>query len=384
MRKIWLLLLIMIGMLMMIQTGCWDYREIEDLSIAAGAAIDKEGDEYVVTVEIVDIQSGKESTMEPQIIEVKGESIFDAVRNAVQISGRKLYWSHAKIIIVSQDVAKEGIGKVLDFFVRDTELRNNLHIMVSKGKMAKELLETESITENIRSFEMYRTAMNHINVLKSPEVALYQLINDLSAEGKSAVLPVIGSIKNNKKERYQLSGTAVFKRDKLIGMLDGKETKILHYMTKMDKGGLLLGDEISEDNDSGITLEVFNNQSATEIKPEYINGEVVMNVTVRIESAIAENEKLEDLSSDEAITQLKHQVEAAMEKQILELVHKVQSQYGSDIFGFGSTVKAEMPKVWKEIGSSWDEIFRGLKVNVHMDVHIINKASVYKPMEIGD
>lgn len=381
-KRIAILLIFFIGSTLL--TGCWNYREIEGLSIVAGAAIDKEEDGYLLNVEIIDIKAGKETNKESKIIESRGKTIFDAIRNVVQISGRKLYWSHAKVIIISQEIAKKGISEVLDFFMRDSELRPNLEIIVSKEKTARELFKMESVSEDIKSYEMSKTLSNQTSVLKAPQIPLYQLINDLAAEGKSAVLPTITLISNDDKIRYQLSGTAVFKKDKLIGFLEGKETKQLFFILNLDKGGLLVGDEIAKEEESGITLEVFQDRSVTKVKPIYKNDDIAIKLTIYIAVAIAENSKLKDLSSDEAVEQFRKQAQDAMTQEIEELIEKVQAEYGSDIFGFGNTVKSNMPKAWKQVKNKWDEMFKTLDVQVDVNLHILNKSRVYKPFEIGD
>lgn len=40
-------------------TGCWNYRELSDLSISTGISIDKEGDEYKVGMLISNAQKYK-------------------------------------------------------------------------------------------------------------------------------------------------------------------------------------------------------------------------------------------------------------------------------------------------------------------------------------
>ncbi len=89
-------------------TGCWSYREIDQLAIVTGVAIDKgtSGDGYTVTVEIINFSSGgKEAKIGAKILEASGETIFDTVRNLIRISGKRLYWAHAAIVIISQDKA---------------------------------------------------------------------------------------------------------------------------------------------------------------------------------------------------------------------------------------------------------------------------------------
>lgn len=365
-------------------TACWNYKEVDDMSIAAGAAIDKDKEEYLVTVEVIGIKSGKEPSKESILVEGRGETIFDAIRNIIEISGKKIYWSHAKIIIISEAIAKEGIAAPMDFFFRDSETRINLNVMISKEKTAKAIFEMENVSEDIKSFEIHKAAKNQSSVLKAPNVVLKQFINDLAAEGKSAILPTVTNTLNDNKKRTKLSGTAVFKKDKLVGYLDEEETKMLHYILNMDKGGLLVGNELSKNKETKLAIEVFKNGTITKITPQYKDGEIAMNIHVDISGAIAENGALKDFSEEEDVDKLKEGIEKAMEEKIKKLIRKVQGEYGSDIFGFGSAVKADMPGVWKTVKNNWEPLYKTLEVSVDVRMNILNKASVSKPIEIGD
>jgi len=116
MKKIKIILLLFtILMNSILTTGCWNYREVDKLLIVAGVAVDK-GVKYPfkVTAEIILISSGKDQKMTSKTISAEGTTMFDAVRNIISISGKKLYWSHSKVVIISKEIASEGVTKVID------------------------------------------------------------------------------------------------------------------------------------------------------------------------------------------------------------------------------------------------------------------------------
>ena len=89
--------------------------EIDDMAIIAGVAVDKgEEHRYLVTMEVVKLTGGTEAELLARVISVEGDSMFDAVINVISYIGKKAYWSHAKIVIVSQAIARDGLVKVID------------------------------------------------------------------------------------------------------------------------------------------------------------------------------------------------------------------------------------------------------------------------------
>ena len=151
-----LLLLPWIMMIALFSTSCWNYKDVENLGVVAGCAIDKTGEgHYTLTVEMINmVVKGRESQPESVILETEGETILDAIRNSISISSPKLYWSHATCLILGQDVASEGIKEILDIIFRDEELRVGIHLFVSEGKTAKELFDAKVLTAVIKSFEI--------------------------------------------------------------------------------------------------------------------------------------------------------------------------------------------------------------------------------------
>jgi spore germination protein KC len=365
-------------------TGCWDYRELDEMAIVAGVAIDKEGDKYLLTVEISNVPSGKEAKPESKIVSEKGDTIFDAIRNIIKTSGKELYWGHSDIIILSQEIAREGIIQAIDLFSRDPEARMSTNLLISKEKTAAEILEQQSTTSAIHAKDISRMLASQYRLSKAPVIEVHQFVNTLTGGGKSAVLPAIGISVNQGKSNWELSGTAVFKKDKLIGFLDGEDTKYFLFVINKVKAGSLIQKESTEGPKVNVTLEILPETTKTKIKPVYSDGKLSMELDVSITVAIAEIGGSENYISEPGLSKLKKDAEKSLENNIKRVVKKVQNDYDSDIFGFGSIIKDDMPDVWREIENDWEEIYKDLDISVNSDIEIINSALLLKPIKIGD
>ena len=119
--KRWIACLLMLPFILAL-AGCWNYKEIDKFSIVAGIAIDRDpaNGDFILYIEIIESsQVSKEKSHESKIVEIRGKTIFDAVRSSINVSGQRMFWSHAQIIIVSEAVARQGILNVVDWFYRD-------------------------------------------------------------------------------------------------------------------------------------------------------------------------------------------------------------------------------------------------------------------------
>ncbi|HEX9060343.1 MAG TPA: Ger(x)C family spore germination protein [Clostridia bacterium] len=379
--KILLLLLLIANSLFL--PGCWNYHDIEYYSIVSGFSIDKneENNKYILTMEVLDFEvSGKEAKQASKLIESDGPTLLDAIRNVINTTGKKLYWAHANIAIISQDIAREGISPVLDLLYRDNEIREEMDIIISKEKTAKELLNQQTLTSQLRSNEIYKMLESQTFVAKAPEVKTYELVNTMEDEGISPALPLLGVRTNMEKRSTVLMGTAVLKFDKLAGFLDMDETKNYLLITNQVDKGLLIPDKMKEGQRT--SLEILVNK--TKVWPELIDGKLSMNIEIKPEVAIAEVGKSVEYSNAKERDSLKKSAEETLKSSMLNTIGKVQKDYDSDIFGFGRIVKMKMPSLWKRIDKNWDNIFRDLAVNVDVDITIKNSAHISKPITKRD
>ena len=131
MRKI-IILLIPIFFL----TGCYDYRELSDLAIITAVSIDKVDDNLEVTIQVVNPKKEQDttSTNEPDFVTYTSyaKTVQEALRKVVNDSPAKLYASHMELLVISEEVAKNYLNEILDFFSRDPEPRSEINIFIAK------------------------------------------------------------------------------------------------------------------------------------------------------------------------------------------------------------------------------------------------------------
>ncbi len=375
------LLLIIIAAIQSMLTGCWNYKEIDKLAIVAGVAIDKDTDgQYLVTAEIVQISGGKDSKTLSKPISMKGKTVFDAVRNGVSLTGKRLYWSHSKVIILSKDIASEGLKKILDWYIRDAESREDVNILISNGESAREMFEGEGITEDIKSFKLDETIKNQDSFSKAPLTDVLKYSIEIQTDGMSTVIPAINLKKSDKKMVPQIIGAAIIKDDKLAGFLNDEETKALNFIRNDIKGGILVG--ITQENSTPISLEIF--YSKTTVTPVIDVTGIKFNLNIETTVAIGEIEGSENVIEEEERKKLEQSTEKKLKEHIETLIKKVQSEYDADIFEFSSKLHEDKSNVWKKVSSNWEQIFKDLPVNVKTKVHIKNSAVLSKPLEESD
>ena len=380
--KITLLIVLMIAAAFAC-SGCWSYREVDKLSIVAGVAIDKGvNNRYEITVEVVKVSAGKETKMTPETFSAEGKTLFDATRNIISISGKRLYWSHTKVVIICEEIARESISKVLEWYNRDAETREDVHVLISREAHARDILKGRLTTENMLSFTLDEILINEISLSKAPVMDVLRFDIESHEKGTSPVLPAVSLIETDGKKVPQIMGAAIIKNDKLVGYLDGEETRNLIFIRDEIKGGILTEEIEEDDQTTSVSLEIFDNK--TKVTPSAEGDKIRIDLNVEPTVAIDEIGGPGDFLNEDGLKMLEKNAEAMLKEQIEALIKKVQSEYDADIFRFGAVLWEDNPQAFKRIDGHWEEIFKNIEVNVTAKVLIKNSAEFAKPVGVGE
>lgn len=368
-----LTVILLIGSLLL--TACWNYKEVDEFDIVAGVAVDKEKNElYRVTAELVELSGEKDLVTTSKLIMGEGKTIFEAVRNMIAVSGHRLYWAHATVLILSKQVAAEGIAKVLDWYTRDAETRETVSLLVASGESAREIFEKPMNIKEIKSFTLADTLKNEVSLSKTAVKDVLEYAGESREKGTSTSLAAVSLKPIEGQPQPQISGVAVIKDDKLAGFISGDEARALDYIADQIKGGVLVVELHEQEEPTSISLEIF--KSKTKVQP-IINGkEITMNIMIESKIAIDEISGPGKFIEEERVTMLEKMAAEKLKKEIEALVQKMQTEYDADIFGFGAKLREDKFKEWNTVKDDWNNVFKNVKLSFDIKMHIKNSAII--------
>ncbi len=361
-------------------SGCWNYRGLNEMSVVVGIAVDKapECGGYQFSFEIVDISTPiKDKGAQSKLVESEGKTVFDSVRNAKKRINNKLYFGQVQLIVVSEEIARsKDLSGILDWFLRDGEPRETIYIVISQGKTAREIISSKCIGQSIISVEIQKIIENDESTTASTSsVELYKVFSILRAQGESLTLPAIHNVTNNGETVVETNGTAVFKENKMVGYLTPDESK--YYLIAVDevKGGVLTISSAGDQYDD-ISLEISEN--STKRSFEFKDGKIKILINTDTTTYLGEAMVHNDALDDKLIAAMEDAAAAKLENEISQVVQRAQSEYDSDIFGFGNMIYKKDFRLWNQLKDTWDEQFKALEVEVHSEVHILNTGAIQK------
>ncbi|NOU70159.1 Ger(x)C family spore germination protein [Paenibacillus sp. LMG 31458] len=372
--------LILVGVVL---SGCWDRHELNDLAITVGVGFDKSGKDYLVTAQIVnpsEVAAKKGSGYGTSIttFSATGVSTLEAARKLTTLIPRKIFGSHLRILVIGEELAREGVSKVLDGLARDHEIRSDFYIIVARDTTAASVLKILTPIERIPANKMFKTLESSEKAwAPTVSVELDRFISNLAEPTRNPVLTGIrirgevqkGKSKTNLSETtptsyLEYSGIALFKKDKLVDWLNEEESKGFNYImgnVKSTMGHL--------NCPQGETLSIEVIRTNAKVKGHIVNGKPEININLFIEQNISEVHCQIDLLDPNTIHELE-QISKTTLKQFMTSAIKKAKQNKADIFGFGEAIEDVSPKTWLKVKSDWEDEFSKLKVNIDTDVHI--------------
>ena len=98
--------------MILLLTGCWDQRELSDISVVTGMAIDKgEKGRYKLTVEAINATELNAKTAggnSPTVVySLEGDTIEELSQKMNIGLSRNLLYSHMRVFVISKDIARE-------------------------------------------------------------------------------------------------------------------------------------------------------------------------------------------------------------------------------------------------------------------------------------
>lgn len=365
MKKIFIILL-----MIFLLGGCYNYKELNEISIISSISIDKDDDEYLVGAQIMNAKQDENSESSQVIVyTAKGKTINEALRDMTMKSPSKLYGGHLSKLVLSEEVAKEGIINVIDIFQRLTEIRNEFTITIAKGIKASDIIKVMTAPESVPA-EYVKTSLQSADISSALTYST-KLDEFVSYYLKDGIDPVIAAIevKDYKKKGTTLDNTTT--TDPITKIVLGnigvtKNGKLEKFLTKNETIGYnFIRNQVQEmiipvkcDDKYYASISVLDNSTKTDVKK--INDKYQININVKAKAIIAEYNCSNNLTKDSTIKELKKKTEKKIKKYINEAIDK-QKDTKSRFLGFERTIYLDYPKYKNE---EYD-----IKLNVEVDLN---------------
>lgn len=375
----------------LVTAGCWDRKEINDIGIVMGTAMDlaDDGKKLQSTLQIAvpsaafQSSGGSKETDSFFLITADGKNGMEMEQMLQQKMSRKLFFSHRTVILIGETLARKGINEILDTFSRNPKNRLRTYIYVVKGMKAGELLQARYPYELVSA-----EALKEMQLLKGAGVSatLRDFLMASASEGGNPAVAVLESDKlfrsSLKKEdkQFRMSGTAVFKSSALVGFLNNRETHEYLWFTKNKITDNIVA--VLPEGLGNVGLIVTGSKLKTEVVSQ--GDRFKFHVRIKAKGNLFENNSPLDVTQSKNIEMIKKESEKQVKKNMELFLHKIQTEYKTDIVGFGQQLERKNPKRWRAVKDEWDRYFAQSDVSVSVSLTINNTGIVGPSLQLKE
>ena len=365
-----------------ILTGCYDNKELNNIAILTATEINKLDDNFIINVEVVNPQAPDKTTNveAPFIIYTgTGRTIQEAYRQIKLSSSRYLYPEHLQILIINENIAKNDITEILDFYLRNPLVRSEFNILIGKNK---DILSTTTPIDNISSSSILDTMKTNQKYLGTTNLVTLNELTIMSLNPNTEI--ILPSIKYKEKakdsdttkntedtkidSKYELSGLAVFKDNKLKGYLTNEES-ISYNLIKNNIENSIITYECEKNK--YLTIEIITSKSTIKIKDNKIK------INLNVSSTINESSCNINLNNYQNIKKLEKDLSNYINNKLITDINNIRNKYNSDVFGFLDEIYKHDYKQYLNVKDNWyNQDYKNIDIDINSKINIISKGNI--------
>lgn len=354
-------------------TGCWDQKIYEKSGFVLSVGFETYNTKDMMlsfTLPVVDM-TAKERT---ELIYSNGDMLREFREKARTTSAKMVEGGKIQQIVIEDSLATKGINNLFEVIERDSTDPPTAFVLIAEGspKGMFEALQTYG-DKPAPAFYINDLIRNNIKSSYVPETRMFQFSTQYFSPGIDPVTPIV-KLQTDKGKGVEVTGTALFSGDKLVGKIDTKETPfLLAMMGKMKETVFIskkLPEKEPENNKKGCAISI--NKVKRKLSVDILDNKPIVNISLNLNGAIAEFKWNEIYDSD--FEKYIEKVISAEIKEICEKVLKYTQEVGSDPIGIGDIIRAKHNNYWEKI--NWENAYKDVVFNVKVNVNISNHGVI--------
>lgn len=371
-------------------SASYNSLNISNCAFAVAIGIDKSTtNKLKVTFEFLSTSPSGESVSEttPILNSVDCSSITNGINMMNVYLGKKVNLSHCKLIIFSEELAKDGISDEVYSLINEVQVRPSANIVISKCNtryyIENSVPSLESLipkyydifpnTSEYTGYTCDATICDFFNALVCSSCSPYAILGGVTtSDSNSSVLdsdiksdksPIVGS-------RLSLNiGLAVFKDDKLSGELNAIETICFSsILKKVDS--FLISIPNPQDSNSNIDIYLTPNKYR-DINVSFVSGAPYIEIKLEFSGKIYSMSQNSEYLNVDVLDSISNSCNNYLESEFYNYLYKTSTVFESDINGFGLHALSKFATTSEFENYNWLNNYKNstfdIKINTVMD-----------------
>ena len=355
-------------------TGCYDSREIDETAYIIALGVDSNKQTYTYTFQLAnplemtsgeEETSGKDANSSVQNFVVTSPDFYVAKNQLNNFLSKNLDMSHLKLIVFSKDLENNEFLNHSQFLMHERQVRPHTNVAVST-ETAEIFIKSVKPTLEANTAKYYELMGIRSDNLYAPSVTISAFLDELSTNDGAAALPLAhSSAKTDSKydsttefwisssfaqinsDNACLNGMAIFKNGKIIGNMNSDDALIFNILSGEIKTCTITLKNPA-DSDSNLIFRLNIPKSAGyKIKNE--NNKYKIAVMQNLDISFVGSFLPEGFATE---TELYNFAKQAVSQKFTDFVYDLSRTKKADILNIGEHIRSQL-----KTSDKWQNIF---------------------------
>ncbi len=382
--------------ILLLLSGCFNYKEINDYAIVSGISIDKDDDDpskLNVGIQIMNAKKDEETdTSLITFYKAKGNTIYQALEKIMLDSPKELYLGHNEVLVIGEDILKEKDPlDYLDYFMRDSQIEKDALVMVATKTKAYNILKVITPLETIPSTNL-KSTLNIADKFSGTLtiVTIDKFLSDLTSKGAQPIIPMVkitGNVKqgekmdniteSNPKAKLKFDSLAYFENNKLKGYLSNDESTGYNFLAKTQKETYI---NVKCDDKNYATIKVKGAKIKEDLS--FKDKKPLALINIKVTADLLEYNCSADFINDEKkLKELEKKSANKIKNLVTKTTNKLYKENNSDVLMYGEKFYGKKYKQMKKLGYDQKDIAKTIQFEFKTSVKIESTELSIKSMK---
>lgn len=358
----------------MLASGCWDATDLGRTGIATAISFDLVREQDKVKPEDKVFLSILLPVLSPQtqersrVLTAAGKTPGETRSERSNHAFRQITVSDLRSIVISEAMARQGVKDEMDILYRNPFLSYHVKMAIARGYAADIInLKPKWAPDIGQVLNNLLETIQQQNFV--PSVTVIGFRCNLHGYGQNPVVPVIEEM-TKEKDNIDIIGLAIFKKDRMLGMVDKEQMKFL-TMLRGEKARGVITFPLKGVRDKYITLQGTNSRK---VEVTFEDGSPKIKIDIFLITDIVETGGFMVGRELENYELVKKSAEDFIVSNCEGVISKLQLEYGVDATNAGTAARAKYGKAIEK--QDWDTLFTMADVTIKANVKIRNHGAI--------
>ncbi|MBD2863453.1 Ger(x)C family spore germination protein [Paenibacillus oceani] len=369
-------LLFLQAVLLLLLSGCWDAKEIQDVAYVSAIGVDYEDQLYRVYVQLISFgnvaktEGATVGTAQKAPIWVGtgvGQSLNEAFFDLYGTSQLRLFWGHVTSLVYSERFIRKGLNELIDLVNRYREIRYTKWVFGTSEPIDKLFATSPLFNLTPLSSILHQPGEPFRQNSVVVPLQSQRFISLFNEPAETVLLPRLELHKGNWKMEQKplgmlrMHGAFAFAGGKFVGTVQHESFTGLRWLHPETIRTPL---HVYKNGELVAALVMNKPKPRLECSARPSEGQVKCRLRLTVHGSINE------LSADIGLSALEHEAAAAIENQIRD-AYQAGVKQKLDLLQIGNTLYKKQPAQWHELFADQFPLNEQSLESIQVQAHIL-------------